>query len=394
MSSFPQQHRYSLEILLLKHSGQYQQFVWHWPVDMQGSITLAEVLQELPNINEAELEQARAFNIELTQISQESVWRLKNFSDGTPFFHNDLLLSAGKSVRLLQGDDIKFGSIHCRISLVETSPFKNFIFDIDKQHIDLTTCNAHNTLDVQTVSTEYGNLESARQEALHLITSESFQESAAALTDLAHTHLIASSSDGETLELVHQQTVFSGLFIQSNSLDDLSRIFPRAVNFSDTPQDLIEHGDHLLEINDPIEQLHQHYLAKLQNPFLIQNDQLDPWQVQDVNLQQGQDDEFTLLLQCGNKGSIYELLTDHETTPRLLAHFDQLGETNILIPDNFESVMDLFAPDELKNTSSKRNPSGIPPLTRKEHHYMAIDSNMDSLNVTSKFSQDDKGEWK
>lgn len=393
MSRHLEQHPYSLQIHVLEYIGQYQKFVWHWPVDIQGSITLAEVLQRLPDMDEVGLKQARACKIELTHSSATSVWWLTNFNTEMICLHNDVLLPAGQSVRLSQGDDIEFGFTHLRISLTETLSSKLQAVGVNDPQVDLVMESPHEGLDVHDKNMIDGQLESDIQEVTSLGTIESPQESAVALTQLVHAHLVATRSNTKNQIAVHQQSELGSLFVQSTSTDELSRILSAVVNEPEPLSDLIEKKNRFSETNDLIDQLHQKYIARLRRPFLVNAEQIDSWQELKVNQLRDQDDEFVHLRQRGNTGDIYELLAGKETTPRLLAHFDQLGEANILLPESFESVIHLFAPDELKSVSSTTNQSSIPHLTRLEHHSMAIDSNMDSLSVTSKLANVEKWEW-
>jgi len=392
MSPHLERHLYSLQIHVLEHIGQYQQFVWHWPTDAQGGITLAEVLQELPDVDEVALEQARACKIELAHSATMSVWRLTNFSTELICLHNELLLTTGQSVHLSQGDDIEFGFTHLRISLAETLSSQQHVFGIADPQIHLTMVNPHCGADVDNINMSEGLLEPSMQEVTSLVTIESAQESAAALAELVHLHHVDTMFNVKIQSQEYEQTNFSELILQNVNTDDLSLILPTVISESESLSELIEKKNRSSEVNDPIKQLYQRYLARLRNPYAVNTEQLDSWQEQQVNYQRSRPDEFAHLRDLGGTGDIHELLIGKETTPDLLAHFDQLGETNILIPESFDSVTHLFAPDELKGIASTINQSSIPNLTRLEHHSMAIDSNMDSLSVTSKLANAEKWE--
>ena len=385
MSQRVEQHPYSLQIQLLEHGGQCQPLIWHWPVDAQGGVTLADVLQELPDIDEVSLNHSQDCKIELAYTSAMTVWSLTNFSVEMICLHNGQILPMGQSVRLSHADDIEFGFTHLRISLAETSASNQSISDINDSQSLLAIVHTHVGAGIHVDNMSDASIEPGMQDVALLGTAESAQESAAALAELVPAHHVGIMFNEETQRQGYERGNFSELFLHNANTDDLSLILPTVVNESESLSDLIEKKNPSSEFGDLIEQLHQRYLARLRNPYAVNEMDLGSLQEQPVDQRRSHDDEFSHLCDLGHTGDIHELLTGKETTLKLMAHFDQLGYSDILNAESFDSVMHLFAPDDLKIIATTTQ-SSIPNLTRLEHHSIAIDSNMDSLAVTGKLS--------
>lgn len=358
MSLFMDQHSPSLQIQVLEHRGHRQQIVWHWPTQAEGMVTLAEVLQDMPDMDACTLKQAHACKIEMLNGPALPVWYLTNASSEFACMHNGAQLPAAQSVRLSSGDDVEFGFTHFVVVLAEAEPGRQHAFCIDDPQTGLNGA-IRNGSDYSMPRTRSG----PTQQPQYLSPTDSAQACEAALAELVNT----------------QQK--SGALFASSDGDQLAAIHPAVTQEYEFQSALATKSDGLPEEVDPLDHLHEQYLARLRNSNPGNTGHTETWQEYRADQRRSHEDEFALLRERGGTGAVHELLSGVENTDDLLAGFDQLNDVNVLAPETFGCVMHLFAPAELKATESTVAQAILPELTRLEHHGMAIDSDMTCLTV-------------
>lgn len=137
--------------------------------------------------------------------------------------------------------------------------------------------------------------------------------------------------------------------------------------------------------NDPLQILHAEYLKRLVDPAA--SDTSDLWQDVARAAAVANTDAWQHLKQsAGQQVHFDDLLGQSESIDDVLAGLDRVGDSNILSPESFDSVMHLFAPAHLQpprpgtldilQTLLPPVAVDLPGLTRREHHSLSLDSAM------------------
>ncbi|MBC3933686.1 TagK domain-containing protein [Undibacterium curvum] len=362
-------HTQSLQIQILEHTGKHQQLVWRWPANVQTEMSFADVLQTLPGIDNLTLGQASYCKITCTRSQDSLAWWLTNTGAEFTCTLNGQPLAPAQTVRLMQSDDIEFGLSHLRIVLTEALAHDSKLDGID----DLRASFAHDA----SQGAAYERIEPGLEAPVLSTSRESLQECAAGLSELAGNemviNLLGKAGQG------HDQHDLTRLLMQSSFSAD-STLVPAEAEVRRQPVSGSETEMAALSDRcDPLDQLHQHYLERLRNPFQSAD---TAWQENHCNQQQGGEDAFSNLQSAAGFGGVHELLSGSESTQNLLASFDQVNDSNLLAPASFECVMHLFAPADLQTLAATQHAGSLPGLTRSEHHFLAIDSSMDELIIS------------
>lgn len=363
----------SLQIQILEHTGLHQHLVWHWPEQTQSELSLAEVLHSLPGIDASTLSQASQCKITRTWSQNLSAWWLTNSGTELICILNGQPLPLAQAVRLMHFDDIEFGLSHLRVVLTEAPTSYAHSSGIDDPEVPLAENDSKHT----SQPVLYERVEPRLGEAALSTSVETLQECADALSELDVSQ--------------HEDNLF-GIAGRDRKQDDLSHLLKplssTAITTSAQFKSVSENGVGLIaDMNDPLEKLHQHYLEHLRNPF---QPAVTAWQENHSNQQQDSRDAFASLRSAAGFGSVHELLNGKEKTNELLASFDQFSDNNVLAPETFDSVIQLFAPAEFQTAKANLNAGSLPGLTRSEHHSLAIDSSMDDLITRSNSDESGK----
>lgn len=142
---------------------------------------------------------------------------------------------------------------------------------------------------------------------------------------------------------------------------------------------------------DPLAVLHARYLAKLRNPALAEAE--DHWQdlVRAEQLRQG-DPMQQWMQAAGASPGLDDLLGQQHSIASVLESLDALGGSDVLAPEPFDSVMHLFAPENLRAQESLQSlvQHSLPGLSQREHHSMALDSAMPFVGGEAAFASSPK----
>lgn len=121
--------------------------------------------------------------------------------------------------------------------------------------------------------------------------------------------------------------------------------------------------------------LHAQYLRRLESPW-DSFDEDASW----LNIQRGgKIDTFdpmrALVEQAGERSDLADLLGEFDHIDSVIHSLDSQETKNILAPEVYPSVIQLFAPiafQEIRNQSNSTH--GVPGLTQREHHSVSLDS--------------------
>jgi hypothetical protein len=132
-------------------------------------------------------------------------------------------------------------------------------------------------------------------------------------------------------------------------------------------------------ISDPLDALHDQYLAKLRDP--VHGDDQDLWNDIVRGDKNHQADPMQQWMQAaGNNPSLDDLLGQSHSIASVMQGLDALGAADVLAPEPFDSVMHLFAPEHLREQGQDSLETlvqrSLPGLTRREHHSLSLDSVM------------------
>jgi hypothetical protein len=131
--------------------------------------------------------------------------------------------------------------------------------------------------------------------------------------------------------------------------------------------------------SDPLQALHARYLTRLRYPE--RDDAQDLWQDLVRGEQSKQADPMQQWMQAaGTAQGLDDLLGQSQHIASVMDGLDALGESDVLAPEHFDSVMHLFAPADLRQPAPEAQQTQmqhkLPGLTRREHHNLSVDSAM------------------
>jgi hypothetical protein len=365
-----------LELLGLQYQGRANDFIWQWP-DQAFMVGFDTILGNLEDADPGMLQQACYCKVQRAGAHHQPVWLLSNSSHEIVCSVNQHVLAAGSQLRLAHGDEIELGFARFVVSL-EPMPAMPHTQDThakpDHAHpdahkesaepFDLTALDALADISALTDAaaqglkrTDFGDIISmAPREQIQ--TQEPAPDQAKLLTDAgADTALAEALNAGKPPSYSEK---VSGLLQQFSAGAEI----PKQVETL---------------TNDPLDALHSQYLAKLRNP--VHSDEQDQWSdiVRGDSHQQA-DPMLQWMQAAGNHPSLDDLLGQAHSIASVIQGLDALGTADVLVPEPFDSVMHLFAPDHLRaqtqDTLETLVHRSLPGLTRREHHSLSLDSVM------------------
>jgi hypothetical protein len=129
---------------------------------------------------------------------------------------------------------------------------------------------------------------------------------------------------------------------------------------------------------DPLVTLHGRYLDKLRNP--TQGEAGEVWQDMVRGGPAHEVDPMQQWMQAaGKRTSLDDLLGQKHSIASVMDGLDPMGSSDVLAPEPFDSVIHLFAPENLRapeHALHKQPHHSLPALTQREHHSMSLDSAM------------------
>lgn len=131
--------------------------------------------------------------------------------------------------------------------------------------------------------------------------------------------------------------------------------------------------------NDPLHDLHTRYLEKLKNPH--QADMAEAWQDMVRSAQAEHIDPLQKWMDAAaSQPTLGDLLQPLRSMEQLVQGMDTLSSKDLLAPESFENILQLFAPEQLRQQvkdAVRGLPQGaLPELTQREHHTLSLDSAM------------------
>ena len=363
-----------LELLGLQYQGRAIDLIWQWP-EQAFKVSFDTILGNLEDANPGMLQQACYCSVQRAGNHHQPVWLLSNSSHEIVCSVNQQVLAAGSQLRLAHGDEIELGFARFVVSL-EPMPEMPHTRDtaVETDH-DLPNANEESAepfdLTALDALADISALTDAEAQGLKR-------------TDFGDIISMAPMEQVPTLEPVH---------VPVQPLADTEATLAEAL-VSGKPSSYAEKVSGLLQqfsagseipkqvetlTNDPLDALHSRYLAKLRDP--VHSDELDHWSdiVRGDSHQQA-DPMLQWMQAAGNNPSLDDLLGQPHSIASVIQGLDALGTADVLIPEPFDSVMHLFAPEHLReqvqDTLETLVHRSLPGLTRREHHSLSLDSVM------------------
>ena len=366
-----------LELFVLQHRGREIDFSWQWPAATI-RISFADVLSALDDVDAEFMEQARAFTLQRTGSAQQTVWHLGNGSKALQCSVNARVLPTACQQRLSHGDEIEMGLMRLLVSLESaqerpallsqeapqaTSPAAQDMAGFALTDLDATSATAAlaNPEQQGLKKSDFGDLIALNPEDHAALSSA--KSSPAKATDpqppASQPAPARPAGAEEAPKAPSYAEKVSGLLAQFQEGAQI----PDA---ADTP------------MADPLVTLHGRYLDKLRNPTL--GDAGEVWQDKARGGPTRQVDPMQQWMNAaGKRAGLDDLLGQPHSIASVMDGLDPMGSSDVLAPEPFDSVMQLFAPDNLRTPEQTRHtqpPRSLPTLTQREHHSMSVDSAM------------------
>lgn len=125
---------------------------------------------------------------------------------------------------------------------------------------------------------------------------------------------------------------------------------------------------------DPLEALHIRYLARLRDP--LRRDEDPQWQslARDRATEGARGHPLDQWMQGDpDARGVDDLLHPSSSIADVIHRLDALCITDVMAPEPFDNLMQLFAPEALRQGGQRPGPE-LPTLTRREHHSLSADS--------------------
>jgi hypothetical protein len=375
-----------LKLFALQHQGQPQDFVWKW----QGPFIKTgfdNVFAAMGVTDVQLLAHARYCTLERMGSTAQPVWLLGNSSHEMVCSVNQRVLSAGSQMRLTHGDSIELGLTRFVVSMDASGAMpalEDAAHDdgaaLGLMHHDATTNASAAAKAAEDSAFRLTDLD-ALADVTNLPENERYGVNRADFSDLisftpeetivtpaatvAAPVAPAEPSLQEALDAVNQPSY----------QDKVSDLLAQFANGEDQAQKA-----QVPQEADPFEALHAQYLYKLRNPS-HSDDALD-WQDRVQGGQAKQPDPLGFWQDAADrtKKGLDDLLGQSQKIDVVLHALDPLGNSDVLKPEPYDSVMHLFAPENLRietdDTLEALVQRSLPGLTRREHHSLSLDSAM------------------
>ena len=361
-----------LELLGLQYQGRPIDLIWQWP-DQAFKVGFDTILGAVDDMDPTLLLHARYCSVQRAGSHNQPVWLLGNSSHEIVCSVNQHVLAAGSQLRLAHGDEIELGFARFVVSL-EPMPAMPHIRDAnpvpgsadpsageeEAAPFDLTALDALADISALTDAEAQGL---KRTDFADIISMTPVEQVAA--TDPAQ---VAPTQDAApTLA----EALAAGK--QPSYAEKVSDLLQQFSNGAQRPKQLES------IINDPLDALHNQYLAKLRDP--VHGDDQDLWNDIVRGDQHQQADPMQQWMQAaGSNPSLDDLLGQPHSIASVMQGLDALGAADVLAPEPFDSVMHLFAPEHLREKGQDSLETlvqrSLPGLTRREHHSLSLDSVM------------------
>ena len=353
----------TLKIFALQHQGQAQDLVWSSP-EHSAKVAFDEILSCLGAVDEHTLTHARYCTLERMGSALQPVWLLGNSSHEIVCSVNQRVLAAGSQIRLDHGDEIELGLTRLVVSfdgMVLTPAADGPQPAVENSHFRLTDLDAVADTASLPENERYG---ANRADFSDLI---SFTPEETVLPPAPQAAAPAAPVAPTLQEALAAGTQPS----YEEKVSDLLAQF--AEGASTARQETAPLAD------DPLDALHAQYLYKLRNPS--HSDDAIQWQ----DLVRGGQSKLPDPMQqwmhlAGTQLGLDDLLGQSQSIASVMDALDPLGTSEVLKPEPFDSVMHLFAPENLRvetdDTLAALVQRSLPGLTRREHHSLSLDSAM------------------
>jgi hypothetical protein len=361
-----------LELLGLQYQGQPIDLIWQWP-DQAFKVGFDTILGDVDDVDPTLLLHARYCSVQRAGSHNQPVWLLSNSSHEIVCSVNQHMLAAGSQLRLAHGDEIELGFARFVVSL-EPMPAMPQLREASPDP-----------------TPEHPGAQEEAAEPFDLTTLDALAD-ITALTD-AEAQGLKRTDFGDIISLtpVEQPSVSDpapqepGPEVQPTLAEALAS--GKQPSYAEKVSDLLQQFSAGAEkpkqvdsiINDPLDALHNQYLAKLRDP--VHGDDQDLWNDIVRGDQHQQADPMQQWMQAaGNNPSLDDLLGQPHSIASVIQGLDALGARDVLAPEPFDSVMHLFAPEHLREQGQDSIETlvqrSLPGLTKREHHSLSLDSVM------------------
>ena len=375
-----------LQLKVKRYLGQTVDDLWTWPLALEGRVSLEVLLFALGHLGASQSDELQYCAIERGGNPEQPIWRLINANQDMRCMLNGEALAFGSSVRLNHGDGIEFGFAQFEVLLTEAESPVPGIIGLDDHPAPHRQADAQSFITGPSGQSLIPGLADGPSE------SGTVEDSASVLRDLVRRHepatlkqmdadagssalldLFASGTDGPRNPAKHD---FGGEASWQSLLgtDMADQAMSGVENPHSVQAPATERGrdPDVGRPRDLLDDLHQRYLQRLRAPHAKRT---EAWQQHEQVQTHSQQDEFARLRREAGEGSLHEFLSKAQATPSVISNFDDFGASEVLAPETFDSILHLFAPQEYQ-AEPVRQP-GLPDITRREHHHLSIDSDID-----------------
>jgi len=321
-----------LELHGLQHHGQAFDHVWQWPPAAE-CVHFEDILHACPLHNFSLMPHLDACTLRRCGEASQTVWQFSTGSSDIACNVNSTALDPGAPRELHDGDILEVGLYRFRV------------------HIPCAAQAAPNPLNDFRLT----DLDAPVHEPFAAVnTTAQFR------TDFAD--LISLSLEQNPLPSAQQASAFA-----APAADAAATQAPS------------------LASADPLDTLHAQYLRKLRDPAYNGDDAV--WQnlVQAKEVSTSADAFEDIKTEAGPSQILEDLLGQSRSIDDVLAGLGTIGVEDVLTPEPFDSVIHLFAPQDLQPKAAAnlvQDPlaqlvqNSLPSLTRREHHSLTLDSAM------------------
>lgn len=376
-----------LELFVLQHRGQEVNHSWSWPedrsmgLDASSQVGFDTILDGVEGLDDATLQQAASCTLQRMGSPQQAVWVIGNGMgnsghtlacsvSGSP-------LAAGNQLRLAHGDEIELGLTRLLVSL-EPSQGMPDLPDCDLPVPGSLPSEQEGTQDMA----GFALTDLDAVSGTDMLANAQQQ----GLKKLGFGDLISLNPEVTAVAQVPTPTLNPVKAVQAESLA-VAEAVPEGSSYSEKVSSLLAQFRDSTDVADPgraitvdpLGILHARYLDKLRNPSRADAD--DAWQDLVRGAQTHQTDPMQHWMQAaGSNPGLDDLLGQQHSIDSVIQGLDPLGSTDVLAPEPYDSVMHLFAPDNLRVPEQASLQSlvqhSLPGLTQREHHSMSLDSAM------------------
>jgi hypothetical protein len=355
-----------LKLIAQEHQGQLKRSVWNWP-EGASKVRFDDILNGMGVVSMKTHFHARHCSLVRAGSLMHPMWLLANTGREMVCTVNQGILPAGSQVRLDHGDEIELGLTRLMVSLgasVETPKVANSnaerLSGSEDSNFKLTDLDALADITSLPDHERYGIDRADFSDLITFNAKEIIPEPAPTVAPASTTEL---PSLAEALAAGGSQN-------PPGKVSDI--LTPFGTEKATAPGEGVP-------VADPFDALHAQYLSKLRNP--THADANDLWKDRELSNQSKLPDPMEQWMHAAGKShSLDDLLSQQESIRSIVNSLDPLGTSDILEPQPFDSVLQLFAPEHLradhKTALQTLTQYGLPGITQREHHQLSLDSAM------------------